>query len=238
MLKTLKKQFEIQKQNGIFIMVFTLGMFLLGKVLFHMIAYFDGELESWFPMGTLMACIMAAMFVVISLLTLRSYFNMEISMGCTRARFFVTYYMVYFVFSVISLAWILLLCKIENIWNSMLYPELPCDLDFFPYLLKWGLPAAVVVVLLGGFGGALLMRYGKWAGWTMWAIWMIVCVGFPRLEEASENTPESLPGRLGTSLGEAVLSVPTEVWGILAAVICLGSLAGAWIILRKQQVTA
>ena len=103
MRDTFKKQFQILWDGGVLMLLFTVILYVFGLLLFSGIAYFDNDLTSCFPMGTLLACIMAAMYISISLVGIGGIFNLEISMGCTRHRFFVSYYLVHFMFCIASL---------------------------------------------------------------------------------------------------------------------------------------
>ena len=236
MRDTFKKQFQILWDGGILMLLFTVILYVFGLLLFSGIAYFDTDLTSCFPMGTLLACIMAAMYTAISLVGIGGIFNLEISMGCTRYRFFVSYYLVHFVFCIADLCLILLLCRAELVWLALRYPSLPNEIDFFSYLLRWGIPTAAAVILTGGFCGALIMRYGKRAGWTLWVLWMIGCVGIPQIHEAMEDDPGSLLARIGISFQDIIRNIPQALWIPLILLACGGCLVGAYLIVKNEQV--
>lgn len=236
MINTIKKQFRILLDNGMFLILFTVILYVFGLILFGVISYFDRSTTSCFPMGTLLACIMAVMYLTISLLMLGNIFDLEISMGCTRRRFFWSYYLVHLVFGIADLCLILVLCRAELLWLALRYPSLPNKIDFFPYLLHWGIPALAAVILAGGFCGTLLMHYGKRAGWTLWAIWMFGCIGIPQIHESMENNPDSFLAGIGTSFQHMTQIIPQPLWILLTLLICTVCLAGAYQIVRKEQV--
>lgn len=239
MLEALKKQFAVQWKDWMTITLVILGGWLLGIGLHFMITRLDSEAVSYFPMGTLMGALAAGVSAVLmGIIELGFYFNVEVSMGCTRVRFFCSYYVVFFVFSVLYTGIVILLNLAERVLEKQLYPGWECEIDFFPYLLKGGIPAAAAFCLVSGFCGALLLRYGKKAFWVLWVIWMVCAVGIPQIHEATEKAPNSLFGRIGTHIGGLFgRFTVNEVISIVAALSIL-SLVGAWLYLRKQQVTS
>lgn len=237
MLEVLKKQFTVQWKDWMGMTLVPLGAWILGLGLHYMVVRLDSTVTSYFPAGTGMAVLAAGLCTVImGIVQLGIYFNMEVSMGCTRLRFFVSYYVVSFVFSACYIGIILLLNIAERVLEKRLYPNLSCEIDFLPYLLKGGIPAAAAVCLVSGFCGVLILRYGRKAFWVLWAVWMICTIGLPRIHEAMEEAPNSLFGWIGNKIGFLFSGfTANEVIGIAAAVSLL-SLAGAWLYLRKQQV--
>lgn len=157
-------------------------------------------------------------------------------MGCTRSRFFVSFYIVNFIFNLIGVCLLTVISLADQALCSVMYPDCMNEIELTPYLLRWGILAAAVIPMISGFLGALLMRYGKRAGWILWALWMFGCIGLPRITEAVSEAPDSVFGKIGSVLINLIRMVPGNMWICIVGVVSLLGLGGAWILLRKQQV--
>lgn len=239
MISTIKKQIAVTWRDWLVMSAILLGCAVFGKILFAITAYFDKETVSYFPLATVLISIVAVMYGgIMAAVQISMCFNIEVAMGCTRKHYFCSFYIASFVGNLISYVLILGVNVLENAMNKTLYPTWASEIDTLPYILKWGIPALVLVTIIGGLCGTLMMRFGKIAFWIMWAIWMIGCIGGPQISDAVEEAPDSVYGRIGLAIGAGLSLVPVNAWicvGVLAGVL---SLAGAWFIIRKQQVTA
>lgn len=117
-----------------------------------------------------------------------------------------------------------------------MYPELTCEVDFLPYLLKWGIPVIAALCILGIFCSILIMHFGKKAFWVLWVIWMFACVGLPQISEAAEEAPNSLLGRIGIGAAKLFMGIPVQVLIGTLTGICVLCLILSWIYIRKQEV--
>lgn len=238
MLEALKKQFAVQWKDWMGVAVVIPCTWVGGLVMYFIITRLDSDVTGYFSMGTLIAIFCTVLCVgIMGTLQLGVYFNMEVSMGCTRRRFFLSHYVVSFVFCFFYLGLVILLNLAEKYIQEQLYPKLSCEIDFLPYLLKWGIPAIAATCLISGFCGALLLRYGRKAFWVLWAVWMICAVGIPQIHSATENAPNSLFGWIGKKIGWIFSGFTVNMFIGIMVVISILSLAGAWIHLRNQQVT-
>lgn len=239
MAAAIKKQFRIQWRDWIVMSLIIIGASMFGVVLFAVIGAFDAETVSYFPLGTVMGGITALMFCMIWMITnLNLSFNIEVSMGCTRKHFFVSYYITSFTMTFISIAIVILVNLAERTVYPQIYTHLEEEIDFLPYLLKWSIPAAAAVPVFGGIFGALMMKFGRTAFWILWALWMVLCLGFPNIHDAIEESPNSMLGKIGIAAADVFGSVPVSVWIILGAAAAAASLVGSWMIVRRQQVTS
>lgn len=239
MAGTIRKQFRILWEEWIILVFMTLGGFLVGILLHAFIIHMDHTVTTYFPMGTVMGMIMAVMYILLLTMTqIRWYFNLEVSMGCTRARFFVSYYAVCLAVDVLGTLLLILLSTAENQLCKIWYPTLTSEFDFVPYLWKWGIFTAFLITAAGGFCGGLLIRFGRKAFWAIWAVWMVGCLGFPRVQTAMEEAPGSIFGRIGNSIAESFRAIPASILIAAAAVLIIACLAGSWAIIRRQEVTS
>lgn len=237
MILTMKRQMRVVWRDWIWSFLLIFGVELFGAVLFYIIYRTDGEITGYFALGTMMAAIIAAIYAgLMIMLQVSICFNLEVSMGCTRKHFFVSYYLVSFVELLLNWGLMILLNVIDRRLSRWMYPELTEEVNYFPYLLKWELPVTAGIVTLGVFCGAVLMRFGKKAFWVLWCLWMILCIGGPRVWNAVEDAPGSVFGRIGTGIGMIVKAVPTDTWiGSILCISLLGAVA-AYLLLKRQQV--
>ena len=137
MRTTIKKQFQILWREWIVVAAMILGGFAFGLILHTAIMRLDSTVESYFSLGTIMGTVMGVMYCfILSITQIRLYFNMEISMGCTRKQFFVSYFAVCLV---VDLVYPLALAALgigENALNRIWYPHLTNEIDLVPYILK------------------------------------------------------------------------------------------------------
>lgn len=240
MLATIKKQFKLDFAEWVGVLAAVLlGAALFGQVLMALIAHFDGDIKRYAPVGTIMAILMMGIYVgIMFMANIRLQFHIQVSFGCTRRRFFVSYYI--FVFAVALTGWLLLLALayVENALNPVLYPNLGGELNLVPYLWKWGIPVAAAVPIIGGFCGVLIMQFGRIAAGILWVLWMVLCLGIPNLDDAAENAGNSLFGQICGGILQMVAGVSGTTWVMLAAGICIVCLAISYIMIRKMEVKA
>lgn len=237
--KMIKKQFGVQWKDWSHLILLILGIWILGVVLHYVIVRVDDTVTTYFSMGTLMAMIGAVFAAgIMGLIQIGFYFNMEISMGCTRKGYFISYYITALVFEIFYLGIIVLLNLAERVLEKHIYTGLKSEVDFLPYILKWGLLAAAAVCVISGFCGTLLLKYGKKAFWVLWCIWMFGCLVLPKIRRISEDAPNSFLGKIGNGTAELLKGIPVYAFAALTGAAILVGLGISWQNLRKQQVTS
>ena len=238
MAAVIKKQFSIQWRDWLLMLAFETGAFLFGFILFSVIMRFSDE-STYFAMGTILGAATALIYSMIqSLNAMHMYFNLEISMGVTRKQFYISYLLTCLCANIISMIWIVGLNALENALLRTIYAGLTEEINFLPYLIRWAVPVSAILAVFGGFCGALLLRFGRKAFWILWALWMFGCIGIPQISDAVIEKPDSFYGQFGAAVGNVLSSISVQVWIAAAVVLSAGALAGMWMIIRKQQVTA
>ena len=238
MLLAIKKQFQVQWKDWAEIDGIIWGAGLIGILIFQVILRLDPGSGEWFALGTLIGGIAAVIFiVVVSTVQISICFNLQVSMGSTRKQFLISWFAVLAVESVAAVLLLTALCLCENRLYSMWYPNMKNEVDFLPYLIKYGILAAVAVTALGSCCGALVMRFGKKAFWTLWIIWMVLWIGFPRIISAAEDAPGSFYGKIGSAVSRMFGAVPASLWVALIIGASLAGIALTCGLLRKQPVT-
>lgn len=237
MLEVIKKQFQVQWKDWIWYGVITAGVWLIGCIVFIIILEHERE-GTYFELGTIMGCTVVVMMgIFTSIVQIRLSFDMEVSMGCTRLRFFISHYIVNIVMNVLIVLLLMLLCTVEKEIYATVFPGIKEEADIMGGLVRLAVPLALAGPALGGLGGALVMRFGQKAFWAEWAVWMLLCVGGPRIIAAAEDAPQSLFGMIGKGVLQILNVLPVDGWIIGGTAVCLGCCAGSWLVLRKQQVT-
>lgn len=239
MIQAIKKQFQVQLADWLWIVLVIIGANVFGQILHLVIIKTDETAETSFAMGTFFALVVTLIVLLITAFSqLGTYFNVEISMGFTRLHFFISYYVFCVIFSLAGVLAVMLINLLENRILEIAYPSLPNEIYFMPYLIKYGFPAAVLLPIVAIFCGVLMLRFGRKVFWVIWVIYMLAALGIPTIMDHAETAPESLYGRIGIMCIGLFEKIPVNVWVCLGIVLVIVSFAGSWLLLRKQQVTA
>lgn len=237
MIQTVKKQFLVQWRDWLWEFAAVFLIWLAGFGILQVIMADDGT--SYLSVGTLLASVIEGIIVLLAgTLSVGIYFNIQVAMGCTRKKFFVSYYLANVIKNLLIVLLLILLCGIETAYCRGIYPEVEKELDLLPWMIKAGIPAALALPAVGELCGALLMRFGRKAFWVMWVLWMLVSLGVPNMINAVEEDSRSLFGILGKKAALVFRAVPGSAWvyaGGAGMALCI---MAAWMLIRKQQVTA
>lgn len=238
MLQLIRKQLRAQGTDVIWGPVIMLAAGIVGMSIMFAMMKFDVADGEWFCLGTMLGGIVAAFYGFIWISAgIGFYFNMEVAMGCSRKEFFFSYYLTGFVMNGVYAIIMAIMCIIENALGRMLYPGMENDIDLLSYIIRGGIPAVVVLTVIGGFCGTLVLRYGKKAFWVLWAIWMVLCLGGPRISDAVSDAPDSVFGKIGTAVEVLLESVSVNIWILFGAAIVAACGVADFLMLRRQQVT-
>lgn len=236
MIQTVKKQFLVQWRDWLWEFAAVFLIWLAGFGILQVIMADDGT--SYLAVGTLLASVIEGIIVLLTeTLSVGIYFNIQVAMGCTRKKFFVSYYLANGIKNLLIVLLLILLCGIETAYCRAIYPEMEKGLDMLSWLIKAGVPAVLALPAVGELCGALLIRFSRKAFWVMWVLWMLVSLGVPNMINAVEEDSRSLLGILGRQAATVLRAVPGSAWvfaGGAGMVLCI---AAAWLLLRKQQVT-
>lgn len=236
MIQTIKKQFQVQWRDWLWEFASSFIAWMAGFGMLHLIMADDGT--SWLAVGTLLGGVIAGIVsLLVSVFSLGILFNTQVGMGCTRRRFFISYYLVGCTMNLLLVLFLILLCAVESALCARIYPGMGTEFDLMPWLWKAGIPAALAIPAAGGFCGALILRFGKKAFWALWCVWMFVFLGVPNISNAVEDAPSSFFGMLGRQAMRAFGAVPASAWILLGAAAVLLCFGGSWLLLRRQQVT-
>ena len=238
MLDMIRKQFLIQKDDLIGGAVIAVGAGLFGTILLQIIYYLKPDAATeYVPLGTLLAGMVAVIFAGAFIMVQFSlYFRLVISMGGVRKYFFWAFLAVSLIQSFVMYVIVLLTHLGDRFLNRSRYPEMKVVVDVWPYLLKWGVPVVVFLVIGSTILGALGMRFGKYAYGIFWVLWMTMCIVFPRIMGAAEDAPDSVFGRIGNTAIDFCSGIPGSIWTAAAAVFSVAAMLGTYRIIRKSSV--
>ena len=238
MLDMIRKQFLIQKDDLIASAVIAAGAGLFGIFLLQVIYYLKPDAAAeYVPLGTILSGGFATFFAIAFIMVqLSVYFRLVISMGGVRKYFFWAFLAVSLIQNLAIYGIVLLVHKGDQVLNRSRYPNMEIVVDVWPYLLKWGVPVIVFMVIGSMFLGALGMRFGKYASGIFWVLWMAMCMVFPRIMGATEDSPDSVFGRIGNTVIDICSGIPGSIWTIVMAAFACAAMLGTYRILRKSSI--
>ena len=238
MLDMIRKQFLIQKDDLIGSAVIAAGAGLFGIFLLQVIYYLKPDAAAeYVPLGTILSGGFATFFAIAFIMVqLSVYFRQAISMGGVRKYFFWAFLAVTLIQNLAIYGIVLLVHMGDQFLNRSRYPNMEIVVDIGPYLLKWGVPVIVFVVIGSMFLGALGMRFGKYAYGIFWGLWMFACIVFPRIMGAAVDSPDSAFGRIGNTVIDICSGIPGSIWTIVMAAFACAAMLGTYRILRKSSI--
>ena len=238
MLDMIRKQFLIQKDDLIASAVIAAGAGLFGIFLVQVIYYLKPDAAAeYVPLGTILSGGFATFFAIAFIMVqLSVYFRLAISMGGVRKYFFWAFLAVTLIQNLAIYGIVLLVHMGDQFLNRSRYPNMEIVVDIWPYLLKWGVPVIVFVVIGSMFLGALGMRFGKYAYGIFWGLWMFACIVFPRIMGAAVDSPDSAFGRIGNTVIDICSGIPGSIWTIVMAAFACAAMLGTYRILRKSSI--
>lgn len=215
--------YSLEWKNIVMNAAILIGVHLMGVILHEIIMATSGA-DTTFPMGTFMSFMAIAflgLFANWSDEVLR--FNLAISMGETRHRFFLSFMIQYFVLLLFDWALMYAMARIEILRLEHMYSNLPVE-DFVVGAFH---PISFLLVPLGLLGlgmliGGLGLKFGSNSKWFIVGGWVLICIGMSRIEE----------GRLLVKF----LNLPAYAYAIIAVAISIAMIIAAALMIRRQRV--
>lgn len=222
MLKYLISDIKLHKKEIWLLPTIIFACFLIGFLLLCTVTFTVDDVETWFPMGTLIALIGLALFSVMCFYRYYQEFMLSLSMGRTRTEFMVSYALRMLLLQVFGYGMVLIIYRLELAVGSRLFAAWPLEVEF-SFLAQWWFVALLpVIVVFTMFLGALYSYFGKKVLAPMWFIWMAGCMLVPRLFH-EENL-------------WILRLMPSAAWIILGIVLVIGMAVTVVILGTKQMV--
>lgn len=236
MLAMTKKEFKLQFTNLWQMGLVTLGMFVIGEIMVAIIIALT-KADDGATLGWLFALIGLAFWYFCVGAQIVSGTDNAIAMSRSRKNYLVAHYIVNLCYSAIMVAFTYILGQVELLAFRIFWPNLPMEFDFSEWFsLKIAILIIVSGVIIAGFLGALIARFGRKAFWTLWCIWMFVFLVLPRMATYSEESNTVL-GLLGKVVFGFLFSIPLSVWKTVGAVSLVVCLLSTYQMLKKKAVT-
>lgn len=218
MLKQLKLDLKLYKNDLWITLAFVAVFFLLGFVFLTVIMLTVDDPESWVTMGTIGALFGMIMWFIIHFVKYSQQFMLALSMGRTRNEFLFSYAVRSLLYLALGYGLVLVLYRVELAVGIKLFAPWPLEVDP-TFLMDWRIITAVLfgTVILSMFIGTLYSYFGKKVLAPLWFVWMAVCLGGPRLAHEEYGWVWNLlPGAAWIGLGIGV------VVAMIATIIILG----------------
>lgn len=237
MLDMIKKQFQIRKNELIFLGVSEVVVFILGIIIQALVINFDNTVQSVFELGTSIAFVFSLFaLMIIILATFGVNFEYAVGMGRTRKSFLISYISVTLCHTVIVIVTGFILSFIEKLLYTQMYPQYNFDNVILDHISAVVIIAVILAeVIIPMFMGALLLKYKMKAFWIMWAIWMVGTVVLPKLLTSALVNENSRLGVIGRKLTASLGGINITCWIIIGGFIFVIMLISTCNIIKTQQ---
>lgn len=200
-----------------------IGAFLFGSIMHEIIVATTGA-DDVFPFGCFMM-----LFGLVGLGFFANWqeeiiqFQLSVSMGCTRKKFFVSYAVQYFLLMLIDWIVAFLLQELEMFRLRMMYPDYPVAMNlgivFHPATF---LLVPIFLTCFGLFIGGIGIRFGGNSKWFVIILWIALCLGLTKVENGAYMI--------------RLMQLPAYAYAIIALVISVILGVVAALLMRKQRV--
>ncbi len=240
LIGTVKHLFLVNRSEILVYGSVTVGFGIFGMVVV-LVMLASGSMEGeYLKLGTLVAMLFSIIVLLFSaIFSLKTDFDLAISMGRTRKCFVPARYLLCAADCMVCMVGFMLISRMEDAVYRFLYPEAVSiwnvDVLFAKPVCWVGflLATPALIMLMGG----LFIKFSTKFFWFFWVVWMVCWLGGPRILSASEESPDSLSGRMGTDV-LAFFRQITESQIMTALIIFLiVSAVAVALIFRKQRVT-
>lgn len=210
-------------------------MYVFGLVM--QVVLFDGA-DSVIEMGTLLCMIGFFILSLFEGMQMINAYNYPLAFGQTRKATFPAFAASVFLLQLVAGCVIKVLYLLEHVFIGIVFPNAWIESIGEIQQWKYLLPVVIGMTSLSVILGALVMRWGKTAYMIVYIAMIVFGVGMSRTAEyLSEHYADSAAGRLADRMIAFVLThIGQTLWiGALAAGVLF--LGGAYLLVRKQEVS-
>lgn len=240
-MKTVRQTFQVGRGDMLSYSRISLGAGIVGIIIVMIVMAVTGKGEDYVTGGAVLAIIIGNLLIVFGgVFSLQPEYNLAISLGKTRKYYVPAKYFWLVTHCLLCMVIARIIGYIEELIYPVLYPNAGCE---FSVSALFKSPAAIVgVVLLIPVAvmlfGALYMKFGMKFFWVFWVLWMFACTGLPRMITARKDDPDSLFGKMGAAFVDFFIQITNAQIIIGLVVLGIAGMAAAFLLLRKQSVTA
>lgn len=235
MLKELKRHLTMYKTETIWQFAMVLAVPLLINIVAFIVYSVSGVGTTFTHLGAYTMIGVTCMFTLVLCINRTGVqFNLALKMGAVRRLYFAANFLLMWA----SCFVLLMLCNLMALAETAVFGLIGVTLSpnwLLSPLLGAGL--AVVVVVLGSWGGALIMRYGKGGFWVMWALWMLPTIGGSQISAALRATRTDPFARVVQAIAAFLAKFPALGLWAVALVLLVALAVHAWALQRKAAVT-
>ncbi len=235
----LKKFIYIKRREILVMLCVEVGLALIGEILLAIVMYTSRLTEDYFQVGSLMAIIGTVVIMFITSISSSSDFNLLLSMGLTRKRF----YIINILYEIMIMA----LC-IAVIYGTYFICALPhrimynfvdwSNVDDIGKILKPGyvLFGACMLIAFAQIMTYVFIRFKNLGFVILWCVWMICFVVIPKSVDVIGSQNNAV-GKIAGPIIEKLNIFYGTGFGLAGVVIlCIVSVI-VYKLMSKQQVT-
>ncbi len=241
MFGEIKKQFQINWRDMIFVYVIEIVLVLVGFSFGAGICYSNPK-GTFIPVGIILSAALGLLILLIlSVVQFMMHFNLSVSMGTSRKNFFLAHMLNTLALHLAALLILAAVSPLEIFAWKLFFPDMVMKAGFWESVcsvLKYGVPAILCEIFTGSLCAALWLRFGKIAGVTLWILWMVLCMAGPRIFSAHMEAPDSFWGKISGAIIGFFTSASVLKLVVSGLIFALIALAGAYACIRKQEVRA
>lgn len=240
-MKTVRQTFQVGLGDMLSYSMISLGAGIVGIIIVMIVMAVIGTGEDYVTGGAILAIVIGNLLIVFGgVFSLQPDYNLAISLGKTRKYYVPAKYFLLVVQSLLCAVIAQIIGYIEDMIYPILYPNVGCE---FSVSALFKSPAAIagfvlLIPMVVMLFGALYMKFGMKFFWVFWTLWMFFCTGFPNMITAQKEDPDTLLGKMGTAFVDFFTQITNAQ--ILVGLIVFGfvGMATAFLLLRRQSVTA
>lgn len=218
---------------------FMLVFDIIGMIIVAVVLKFDTE-SAYATQGTLFAVIVGIFAnVIMGVIAFPYNFNMNVSLGCTRKEFLIVEGITAYLNIIVETLAVMVLYFVETALGKVLYAGKECE-NLIAVLMKLRIVPVVILMLpaMMMFGGAVILKFKKYAYWVLWGMWMLFFTGCGKLADYIEENPGSIVAKVCYEIADFVTGMSdVALIAVLFVIACI-FMTGTVLLVRKQPVEA
>lgn len=195
--------------------------------------------DTYIYLGSFIALFVAAMlYLLLGIFGFAADFNLAVSMGVTRKKFVLGYWVQCFLSAALMTGITVLFYLVERNMYHRVFKDALLDMNDLKgsTILIAALCIVVFAPAIRILLGAFIMKFQRIGFWALWVVWMAFWLSYSKII-ALIRQPDTLLHKLFYDLLDVIQKFPQAVLLVLGAgmVVILSSLA--WLLIRRQTVT-